>query len=345
VPDIDRIATSHYDPKLAYVMAVISTWAYADERSLAERLRYYGIEGARVRRITVQNNALLVVATAYLVQSHSGGVGILAFRGTDPASFITILADGETMQRPFAGGVVHSGFYTNVEAVWDDVTECLDAALNATHIEDNAGKRTKLDKPLESLYVTGHSLGGAMAVLAAARISQGGFDAAKQALRGVYTFGQPMVGDKAFAEGCQKAFGPILFRHVYRNDLVPHLPPKSELDYQHTGTERQAAALNKAWKDGGLPSDRVSVAAALVEVAINAVEARLTPSKALHGLSIDDHMPSNYVDVSRYTIDPNTGYVVAGRNWAPPWLPQDLGSALRKFWGGGNGSAASHPTA
>src|SRR5579863_5766713 len=86
VPDIDSIATSDYDPKLAYVMAVISTWAYADERSLAERLRYYGIEGARVRRITVQNNALLVVATAYLVQSHSGGVGILAFRGTDPAS-------------------------------------------------------------------------------------------------------------------------------------------------------------------------------------------------------------------------------------------------------------------
>jgi len=341
VPDIESIATRHYDPKLAYVMAVISTWAYADERTLAEKLRYYGIEGARVRRITVQNNALLVVATAYLIQSHNGRAGVLAFRGTDPASFISILADGETMQRPFAGGVVHSGFYTNVEAVWDDVAECLDGALNATHIEDDAGKRTKLDSPLESLYVTGHSLGGAMALLAAARIFQGGFDAAKRTVKGVYTFGQPMVGDKAFAEGCKNDFGPILFRHVYRRDIVPHLPPKSELGYQHTGAERQAAALNTAWKDGCPPSDRISFSSALIEVAINAVETRLTPSKALHGLSIDDHMPSNYVDVSRYTIDPNTGCVVAGRNCAPPWFPQDIGGALRNCLGSGGGSNSS----
>src|SRR5688572_18516492 len=83
LPPIDSLAMAGpaYNADVAYLLAVISTWAYADEHALADKLRYYGLPGAHVRRITVQNDALLVATTAYLIQSPSGKVAVLAFRG------------------------------------------------------------------------------------------------------------------------------------------------------------------------------------------------------------------------------------------------------------------------
>jgi hypothetical protein len=45
LPAIDDLQTEEYDARLAFVMSVISTWAYADERALAAKLLHYGIEG------------------------------------------------------------------------------------------------------------------------------------------------------------------------------------------------------------------------------------------------------------------------------------------------------------
>jgi hypothetical protein len=344
VPSIESIVTDKYDARLAYIMSVIAAWSYSDERALADKLRYYGIEKSRVRRISVQNDALLVVATAYFVQSASGRVGVLAFRGTDPASFVTVLADGEVMQRSFFGGAVHSGFYANVEAVWDEVMECLDAAPQNAHIEDAKGTRAGLACPLEALYITGHSLGGAMAVLAAARLFGGDCD--PKIIKGVYTFGQPMVGNKAFSERCRGAFGDKLFRHVYRDDVVPHLPPTSAIPYEHTGKELHAASVVENWKDGYPASQRACPAGALFEVGFNAVEARLYPRK-MAGYSIDDHMPANYLDVSRYTIDPTSvADGVRRRGWTQSLaeIPHDVGMAVRKLLRRRNGDSGGAQT-
>jgi Lipase (class 3) len=304
LPAIDDLQTAAYDARLAFVMSVIATWAYADEKALAAKLVHYGIEGAHVRRISVQNDALLVVATAYLIQSRSGRVGVLAFRGTDPASVITILSDAEAMQRPFGGHMVHAGFFANVEALWDDVTELLEGALAGKHF-DNDGQPVALEKGLETLYVTGHSLGGAMAVLAASRLLRNDYaswDPAKL-IRGVYTFGQPMVGDHGFAEACERDFQGRLFRHVYRSDVVPQLPPRSRFDYAHTGREWRSPAVDHAWVGGGEPSTRAWLPAALIGVSANALQARLVPNAHIGHYDIDDHMPANYLDVSRVSAN------------------------------------------
>jgi hypothetical protein len=300
LPGIDSFTTDAYDAQLAYLMSVISTWAYADEKALASKLMHYGVQGAHVRRVSVQNDALLVVATAYLIQSASGRVGVLAFRGTDPASVITILSDAEAMQRPFGGHMVHAGFYANVEALWDDVTELVEGALARKHF-DNDGQPVVLDEPLKTLYVTGHSLGGAMAVLAASRLLRGDYSSLEpeRLIRGVYTFGQPMVGDRGFAQDCDAHFGARLFRHVYRRDVVPHLPPKSAFDYAHTGLEWRSASVDKPWAGGFPASGRASLTGALLGVSVNALEGRLVPNAQLGGYSVDDHMPANYLDVSR----------------------------------------------
>jgi hypothetical protein len=56
-------------------------------------------------------------------------------------------------------------------------------------------------------------------------------------LRGVYTYGSPMVVDDRDRARCQILCGSITFRHVYYNDLVPHLPPLSTGSFDHVGAE------------------------------------------------------------------------------------------------------------
>ncbi len=308
VPPIDELAASDrgYRNELAYLMSVISAWSYSDEQVLAAKLRYYGMPNAHIRRVTVQNNALLVATTAYLIQSPSGKTAVLAFRGTDPANIITILTDTQVMLQPFFGSYVHSGFHASVEVVWDDVDALLNLARKGVHLDDD-DKEMALGSPLEALYITGHSLGGAMAVLAAARLSRDDYLplVPPELLKGVYTFGQPMVGDHDFAKFCLSTFGSKLHRHVYHEDVVPQVPPRSNLAYAHIGKEWRSNALNKAWTLSDKASERVPLGRALALVAVNAIEARVSAHDSFRGPSIDDHMPPSYVEVSRYSVNPD----------------------------------------
>jgi metal-dependent amidase/aminoacylase/carboxypeptidase family protein len=94
--------------------------------------------------------------------------------------------------------------------------------------------------PLERLYITGHSLGAAMAVLAAAKIAIDESPSLRHRLHGVYTFGQPAVGDTRFATQCKGLFGDRLYRHIYAADVVPCLPPAWDGRFVHFGEERVA---------------------------------------------------------------------------------------------------------
>jgi hypothetical protein len=258
-------------------------------------------------------------------------VGILAFRGTDPASFVTMLADGEVMQRPLLGSGVHAGFFANVEAVWDDVSAALVAAREGARVRED-GSHERLPERLQTLYVTGHSLGGAMAVLATARLFGRGYEGwePQHLVKGVYTFGQPMVGDKGFAEVCEMAFGARLFRHVFRSDLVPHLPPKSSIPYAHTGKEWRSESVVSRWEGNFEASRRASLPGAVFDALLNAVELRFMPRALLIGYSIDDHMPAGYLDVSRYSVDPRSVAVAPSSRWRIPALSEIPGRVSRE---------------
>ncbi|VDO31915.1 unnamed protein product [Haemonchus placei] len=68
---------------------------------------------------------------------------------------------------------------------------------------------------------TGHSLGGALAALAAARTAKQGFRTGDQIT--MYTYGEPRVGDAQFATNFD-AMIKDSYRVVFRRDIVPHLP-------------------------------------------------------------------------------------------------------------------------
>ena len=281
-----------YDKRVAYLATVISSWAYADARTMAEQLAYYGLPECTVREFQVRNGAMLVVAAAYLVRSKDGSVGMLAFRGTLPDDFVNWLADANTNSTNFQFGTVHTGFYENLQPLWGEIAEAI----------DDARKGNSETGPLKNLYITGHSLGAAMAVIAAARIFSVDFFEWQSLVRGVYTFGQPSVGDRTFAKHCESLFP--LYRHVYRYDVVPHMPPLDVGDFPHFGTEFYADQ-SSGWQEKVPPltvQARALTAAVLVTLA-SFFARRLTFLRWVKlRYSLEDHGPQGYVDASRRSL-------------------------------------------
>jgi hypothetical protein len=151
--------------------------------------------------------------------------GILAFRGTEaltPGDSWRKLAsvardwwiDARVRQADDPlGGQVHAGFQHALDAIWPQLAAVLNEA------------------PL--WWLSGHSLGGALAALAGPRLR-----AAGTGLGGVITYGQPRVGN----DGCASRLAALpLLRVVNACDLVPELPPEV-LGYRHAGLLRHLDA-------------------------------------------------------------------------------------------------------
>lgn len=135
---------------------------------------------------------------AILVQM--GEFRVLAFRGTEAMSIKDIRADTRASTASCeSGGKVHTGF---TEA-FDNVSGLITRVLN---------KKEHANAPL---YITGHSLGGALATIAAKRLQHPGGIAA------CYTFGSPRVGDEEWVAGIK---APV-YRVVNAADCVTMLPP------------------------------------------------------------------------------------------------------------------------
>lgn len=132
------------------------------------------------------------------------------------------------------GGRVHRGFKQALDEIWDppdrDEDERLKPYLDGVC---EAGRK---------VWFTGHSLGGALATLAAGR-----YDHAPE----LYTFGSPRVGDRAYAKGLNLA----AYRFVNGRDVVPRVPLKGK--YRHVGAakridEEGRIHEGKAGRMGGL---------------------------------------------------------------------------------------------
>jgi hypothetical protein len=154
------------------------------------------------------------------------------------------------------------------------------------------------------LYLTGHSLGGAMAALAAMTLRYDeDHKRARPLLRGVYTFGQPMVVEPSLADQCEEDLGRIVFRHIYARDLVPRLPPSSTGAFRHFGTEYESAGGHWQMRETILPQ----TFSALVGLAIGGAAwafRQLPLTRALPlPFSLDDHSPMHYVECSKPTSE------------------------------------------
>lgn len=153
-----------------------------------------------------------------------------------------------------------------------------------------------------------------MAVIAAAHIfADESLRPYRNLLRGVYTFGQPMVSGKVFARYCEDAFGKMLFRHVYRWDAVPSLPPRTMGEYEHFGLEYEATDTGWQYRASATTQSNIgSLRIALAGVAwvmdqLQGIrEQPVVRDLALllsrwvgNPPSLADHLPLNYVRTSQ----------------------------------------------
>lgn len=138
------------------------------------------------------------------------GVTIVAFRGTDPGIWQNIVTDLDT--KPSGPLNIHQGFGEALGPIFDEVKEHLVAA-------QSAGR---------AIFITGHSLGGALAALAALRTTS------EITPTAIYTFGMPRVGGTKFVEEYNKTLGAITYRLVRGRDVVASVP-MSGLGFRHVG--------------------------------------------------------------------------------------------------------------
>jgi hypothetical protein len=92
------------------------------------------------------------------------------------------------------------------------------------------------DNPHAQLFVTGHSLGGALAAVYGAMLHYNAETEITDRLAAIYTFGQPRVGDQNFANYANQKLKGHYNRVVYCNDIVPRVPFDNKLfQFKHFG--------------------------------------------------------------------------------------------------------------
>ncbi|MFE5190067.1 hypothetical protein [Streptomyces sp. NPDC056628] len=249
--------TEHPDPEIAYALATCSGYAYAhangraDTRTVATMMARMGLLENRCHAIERSIDSMYIDSTVFLIQSHDGEVVILCYRGSEVFDFVDWLSDfdvePEIYTFHFRGAEqsanVHSGWFRGARATYDDVATALKRAWRGESVaEEDADAR--LGKKMKALYITGHSLGGAVGLLTAVLLKQEDDDEELReiasTLKAVYTYGQPMIGSPKFAAQCQQMdgfFDRNVVRYIHRRDVVPHVPPGAAGPFEHFGQE------------------------------------------------------------------------------------------------------------
>lgn len=213
--DVYRRATPRLAPAAqpdmgtARSLAWMAQLAYETETpaKLAEVLDAWGFEPLAVLAGAVPRLPLLPTAHGFIARRE--GVRVVAFSGSDPMRIGDWVLD--VMAHRTDDGT-HAGFDAGVDTVWAALSEAV------------AGEG--------ETWLTGHSLGGALATVAALRLLRAGV-----AVAGICTYGSPRTGDAAFAASLRaEGMGERLLRLVYGSDIVPTLPPpEPPFGYRHIG--------------------------------------------------------------------------------------------------------------
>ncbi len=223
-------ATPTLDATLTLALALASEAAYDDFDGKPLRLpqgwelagRWTGWDPAE-HGGSEEKYGLLLRAT------DGSGAYIVAFRGT--ASLDDVLDDGDVPKRAFtpsAGTLstsvqLEAGFYGIYNDTGAGMTQSMRQQLQQLLAKDSPS----------SVYVTGHSLGGALAHLFAFDLSFGAYASAFTRLT---TFASPRVGDDGWRDTYDARIPSANSIRVYnQQDLVPKVPPK-DFGYHDVGS-------------------------------------------------------------------------------------------------------------
>ena len=263
--------TTPGDSQNALYLAQACSLAYYDEAMAVPGFRED--LGLAARLISVGNTQV------YLAENDKAVV--VAFRGSEAptsldgfkdwlltnANNYLILPEGQIGTDFAAAGVgarFHRGFMEALHVIWEPMFAGITKALESS------------DRPL---WVTGHSLGGSLALLAAWRLQRNFLP-----VHEIVTFGGPMIGNEAAARAFEQEFAGKIFRYVNLEDPVPLLPSVSLVanTYAHCQSEVSmsalqavASALDALQQSAGSAADRL-LEASQIEHVWNVVQGRIS---------------------------------------------------------------------
>lgn len=201
-------------------------------------LAYYGQDDASPKfreQLNLSAKLISIDNTQAYVCENTGSI-VVAFRGSESPTSIDgfkdwlltnarnflVLPEGRIGTDFAAAGVgarFHRGFMEALAEIWEPLHAAIAEAMQ------------RHERPV---WITGHSLGGAVALLAAWRLQQ-----AFIPVHRICTFGAPMIGNNAAAEAYLREFPGRIIRYVDFSDMVPKLPTMSLLVNHYDHVQRE----------------------------------------------------------------------------------------------------------
>lgn len=185
---------------VAELLALVSERAYLKRVEAEDSYRALGFDNVE----PFTHDSMI----GYVVSCN--GDAVIAFRGTNKGDIADWLVNLDALASRTPHGKIHKGFFRSYQQLKPQIAALLERI-----------------KP-KHLWITGHSLGGALALTCAYDLVEN----EQQNLDGIITFGQPMVAHRQLAEH----LGKVLFRryahYVNDNDIVPRVAPS----YTHCGS-------------------------------------------------------------------------------------------------------------
>ncbi|MEO0881911.1 MAG: lipase family protein [Pseudomonadota bacterium] len=223
---VERLPTlrAAYSDRVALLMAELSAAAYEPfdiegEASLRNRVGGLGFDVTKTFFATRKKSRFRRSRGTEAYFCENAQMAVLVFRGSTTG--IDWLTNINIFKKKIPTGQydgedqfvkVHAGFYRAFGQHWDAMQVEVDRVI--------------LNTPNKPIFITGHSLGGALAQLATAAFSC-------DQIAACYTFGSPRAGGKSL----DLFVKPPHYRVTNQSDTVPFLPAYL-LGYRHAGDAR-----------------------------------------------------------------------------------------------------------
>ena len=210
-PPIFRAA---YSDRMAWILASMSHLAYDryedDKNPKLLELFTAKLKSGGFKLLEIYNSPE-TDTQAFLAAN--GDYAVLAFRGTEVTSRKDIMTDAKAKRIVDIEGRVHGGFRAAFESVKQKIEKGI---LGLDNIP---------------LYITGHSLGAALATVATQELENN--PDIKGRIAACYTYGSPRVGNTQY----DKNFKAPIYRMVNTTDIVT-IVPLLAMGYVHIGDVR-----------------------------------------------------------------------------------------------------------